>query len=204
MLQPHNQPRLKPENWLREFMPALIEFEKESFSRTSSEWTQFMGKVLDRVARKTKCYAAMRRIRPKRDEYSGEYLNIDAIFFDESAYDNWENDDWDPPILPSAAIELENDYDPKKITYCLWKLLCIRAHLRILIGYQRQLDRIESLKAHLEKVISENRLMEGDPGSLLVIIGDDSLPNESEWKEYFNIFQWNDDGLTRVPISILS
>lgn len=184
-------------------MTCLNELEAESFIKTDSEWTQFMDKVMDRVGKKTNCYVAMRRTRPKDGEYSGEYLNIDALFFDLSAYDDWETNDWDPPILPSAAIELENDYDPMKITYCLWKLLCIRTPLRILICYQAQTDDIQSLRSLLEGVILQRRLMEGEAGCLFVIIGDESMGNESEWEEYFNIFEWNDNRLKRFPSSAL-
>lgn len=184
--------------WINSFMKSLIELGNESYVKTDTEWTKFMGKVINEVGKKTNCYVAMRRKDSEKDEYSGEYLNIDAVFIDNREYNDWNIKDWDPPVLPSAVVELENDYDYGKITYCLWKILCVRAPVRVLICYQGEIDDIASLRKHLEDVIWQGSLMKDTDGDLLVIIGDDSRGNQSEWSEYFNMFEWQNDRLGKI------
>lgn len=55
----------------------------------------------------------MRRSMTKKDEYSGEYLNIDTMFTDKEA--EWNEEDWNPLVLPSVVVELENKYEKKHI-----------------------------------------------------------------------------------------
>jgi hypothetical protein len=186
--------------WLKYFMRVIeTEYPNNKKSWTDSEWTEFLGGVLDRVAKKMNCEVARRRLKNK--EGSGEYFNIDAVFIDKSEYDYIEEDiEWDPFVLPRTVVELENSYDFQKISYCLWKIFCIRAPIRVLICYQDNSTKIQSLKRHLENVIWQENLTKGDSGDLLVIVGDDSKEDESEWNEYFNIFEWRNDRLEEIEL----
>ena len=161
-----------------------------------SKWTEFMRSVLDCVADKMDCYVA--RLRPENKAESGEYLNIDAFFIDNAEYDiikEKADSEWDPFILPRAVVELENSYEVKKISYCLWKILCLRAPIRVLICYQRDTKGVTSLAKRLEGIIWQGSLMKGTDGDLLVIIGDDSAGDDASWREYFTIFEWRNDRL---------
>jgi hypothetical protein len=72
-----------------------------------------MKGIMERVADKMNCYVA--QLRQENKELSGEYLNLDAVFIDKAEYDLIENaSKWDPFVLPSAIVELENSYDKKK------------------------------------------------------------------------------------------
>ena len=84
-----------------------------------------------------------------------------------------------------------------KITYCAWKILCVRAPIRVLICYQKSMDKILSLSKHLEDVIWQRGLLKGDDGELLVIIGNDKK-GDSNWEDYFSIFEWRNDGLEKI------
>lgn len=57
-----------------------------------------------------------------------EYLSIDIMAFGQ------EGSRWRFPI---AAIELENSKDDNKIVYSLWKVMCVRAGLRVVFCYRR-------------------------------------------------------------------
>jgi hypothetical protein len=72
-----------------------------------------------------------------------------------------DNGQYDPFVLPRAVVELENTYDVKKISYCQWKILCIRAPIRVLICYQNGGEKVKYLKEHLENVIWQGSLMKG-------------------------------------------
>lgn len=176
-------------------MRSLNALESKSYVKTDAVWTVFMGEVLKRVGEETDCYVAMKRTITEEDEYSGEYLGIDAWFINNTDYDDWDNEGWDLPVLPSVVVELENSDVLNQITYDLWKILCIRAPVRVLICYQGKPDKIESLRRHLEGIIQRGGLMKDAGGELFVIIGDGSVSEESEWGEYFKMFEWRYDGL---------
>jgi len=197
---------LNLDNWIQAFFKSLKELEDQTCSKSDSEWTQFIGCVINSVAEKVDCYAAMRRSHPNNGEYSGEYLNIDAIFIPEAFYDSkWEkgrSKDWDPFVLPAVAIEFENSYDYSKIMYCIWKMICLRTSLRVLISYQANAENVVLLKTYVEKEISKRKLMEGEKGDLLIIIGDDTKGDEITWEEYFKIFLWKGQKLNEYQAAL--
>jgi hypothetical protein len=186
--------------WLNHFTRIVVsEHQKhpQGVKGGDSGWTEFMQSVMDRVAEVMNCRVA--RIRPENEDESGEYLNIDAMYIDNAAYiPKNKYDRYDPFVLPRAVVELENSDKLDKISYCLWKILCIRAPIRVLICYQRGADKIITLKQCLEDVIWQGSLMKESDGDLLVIIGDDRLRDEASWEEYFSIFEWRSDELERI------
>jgi hypothetical protein len=59
-----------------------------------------------------------------------EYLALDVMAFAQDAAGRWR--------FPAAVMELENRSEIDFIAYSLWKLLCVRAELRVLYCYRRQ------------------------------------------------------------------
>jgi len=100
-------------------------------------------------------------------------------------------------VLPAAVVELENNFDINKITYCLWKILCVRAPIRALICYQKGMDNVISLTKSLEDIIWQRGLLKGDSGDLFVIVGNDKK-GESDWGDYFSVFEWRSDRLEKI------
>ena len=195
------------QTWLRAFLAALeTVYDRDRYAAvqwTDAKWTEFLGKVLDEVGDNDAidCFVVQRRKEIKEDFYSGEYLNIDAMFIDNNAYTSEQDKKWDPPVLPEVVVELENRYDRKKIIYCLWKTLCIRSPLRVLVCYQENKQNVRKLKKQIEEVINKNRLMVGEHGALFVLIGNDNdeeVPEEAPWSEYFSIWEWEGAGLKAI------
>jgi hypothetical protein len=56
-----------------------------------------------------------------------EYLTLDVVAFADSDGRSWR--------FPVAVMVLENSPDNDRIAYSLWKVLCMRAGLRIVFGY---------------------------------------------------------------------
>jgi len=187
--------------WLNSFINTLKEKEKTDYPenpKSDPEWTKFMKKVMEGVAEKMDCYVAQSF--QEKGKESCEYLNIDAIFIDNAEYDIMyqDNGQYDPFVLPRAVVELENEYNIEKISYCLWKILCVRAPIRVLICYQNGKEKVKSLREHLENVIWQGSLMKGSDGDLLVVIGDDSARGEASWEDYFMVFEWRSDRLEKI------
>jgi len=187
------------DSFKRHYDLNILAYEKriEGQKDNPSVWTKHViGTVVQSVGDELKCYVV--RQGKKKVEESGEYLHIDSLFLDNSIkpiLHNQKSKYDDPRILPEAAIEHENSPDLDKISYCLWKLLCVRAKLRVLICYQSNSKSIEkNLRPHLEEVVSKGELMKGEEGDLLVIVGDDKHDDYAQpFDKYYRVFQWQGD-----------
>ncbi len=179
--------------WLESFFKHLNEIDDKELDDQlpSGRWTEIVSQVMDKIGEGLYCGVAGRKSDTSRQEESEEYLTIDFMFFNKKDYNE------DKSVLPLAVVEHENNPTPKKIEYCLWKILCVRSSLRVLICYQPDANKIESLRRYLEVCLWEGNLMKGDNGDLLIIIGDESIDNkkDSEWDEYFQVFEWRSDSL---------
>ena len=189
---------MRGRNWLNYFIRTCKYLEEKSDCEGEA-WTNFMGKVLDVTGQKMNCIVIRSRQKSTQENPSGEYLDIDAFYFDRADYDLpvGIGDDEDPFALPAAVVELENSFDFNKITYCLWKTLCVRTPIRALICYQKGMDEVELLAKHLEDVIWQRGLLKGDNGDLFIMVGNDKK-GDSEWEDYFNVFEWRNDRLEKI------
>jgi hypothetical protein len=57
-----------------------------------------------------------------------EYLGIDVMAFAGESAGRW--------FFPLAAFELENSPSDDRVAYSLWKVLCLRARLRVVFAYR--------------------------------------------------------------------
>jgi hypothetical protein len=71
----------------------------------------------------------------------GEYLGLDVIAFARGER-RWR--------FPLAVMELENQAREDAIAYSLWKLLSVRAALRVLFCYRKEASQAGPLKTHLQ------------------------------------------------------
>lgn len=69
-----------------------------------------------------------------------EYLNIDVMAFAPGP-GRW--------LFPTAVMELENQQDDDYIAYNLWKLLCVRADLRVVYCYRPEAEQGRELMSLL-------------------------------------------------------
>jgi len=105
-----------------------------------------------------------------------EYLNIDVMAFaPQTDAVRW--------ALPIAVFELENARTDTRIAYSLWKVLCVRANLRVVFGFRRDWESSRStVDAVCEDVIggmpiSDRLKIEGETMMIVGNRGDgDSFP----------------------------
>jgi len=184
--------------WLLHFTKAIDKLDRKQNNKnhwTASSWTNFLGDVLDDVAAKLNCYVVRRR--PNNKEESGEYLNIDGLFIDNDAYASVPDGN-DPRVLPIIAVELENSCFQDKIGYCLWKTMCIRTPIKIVMCYQSNTEKISSLKNYLENVMLKGNLINGADAEVILLIGNETVPDEKPWRDYYTVFEWQNHGFTRI------
>ena len=78
-----------------------------------------------------------------------EYLALDAVAFEatqKAPLSRWP--------FPVAVFELENSRQDAKVTYSLWKVLCVRAPLRVVFCYRRDVSAGSALVRHLGRLSS--------------------------------------------------
>jgi len=152
-----------------------------SLRNANSQWTQMLTDAVVTVCQAQGWIAAAKG-HPSQflPESRSEYLGIDVIGF--------ESDDqrWSFPIV---AIELENSKKDDRVAYSLWKVLCLRARLRIVFCYRPSPDAGPDLIRFLDANVLgsmriEDRLnLEGDT---LVVMG---YRNKSDTFPY-GFFKW--------------
>lgn len=74
-----------------------------------------------------------------------EYLAIDVLAFEPVGDRRWR--------FPVAVFELENSLDNDRVAYSLWKVLCVRAMLRVVFCYRRGAGEGAELVRHLSKEV---------------------------------------------------
>lgn len=94
-----------------------------------------------------------------------EYLALDVVAFAEND-GRWR--------FPVAVAELENSQSEDRIAYSLWKVLCVRAPLRLVFCYRRDPDEAPALMRSLERDVVQAMGVEGRAalaGETFVVVG---------------------------------
>jgi len=95
-----------------------------------------------------------------------EYMELDVVAFEAAGDRRWR--------FPVGVFELENSFVDDLIAYSLWKVLCVRASLRVVFCYRRDASEGSELVRHLaDQVIDtmEIPVRSGLGGETLVIVG---------------------------------
>lgn len=115
-----------------------------SLTENLAEWTRLTTEAVVRSCESLRWEAAARGHRGSRlPEQASEYLALDAM-----AFPNRDDSDGRWP-LPVAVFELENSPRDDRVGYSLWKVLCVRAPLRMVYAYRRDWEQTRKLMDHL-------------------------------------------------------
>jgi hypothetical protein len=95
-----------------------------------------------------------------------EYLALDVVAFEIAGDRRWR--------FPVGVFELENSPVDDLVAYSLWKVLCVRANLRVVFCYRRDATAGAELVRHLaDQVVQAMEIptRSGLGGETLVIVG---------------------------------
>ncbi len=147
------------------------------------DWTSTISALIIETCYKMKWYASGKGHRTRMlPIYRSTYLDVDVMAFAERAK-KWQ--------FPIAVFELEEQPQPDRIAYNLWKLFCIQARFRALFCYQPSPKDAPQLMHYLTKELvhalpaAEKVSMEEDT---LVIIGTEG-PEDTFPMGYFSWWQ---------------
>lgn len=107
------------------------QLKEASLAANLREWTRLTTRAVVRCCESNNWEATARGHRLERlPELASEYLSLDAM-----AFANRHQSDCRWP-LPLAVFELENSSRDDRVAYSLWKVLCVRAPLRMVFAYR--------------------------------------------------------------------
>lgn len=79
-------------------------------------------------------------------EPRSEYLALDVVAFESAGERRWR--------FPVAAFELENSTKDDRVAYSLWKVLCVRAKLRVVFCYRWNTEEGNALVKYLSEQVA--------------------------------------------------
>jgi len=160
------------DKWRTCFFEIVVEQEiaeqlkKASLQGNMSDWTRVLTKAVVETSKKMGWLASARGCKLDLLPISrSEYLTMDIMAFPDGTR-QWH--------FPVAVMELENQVRDEQIAYSLWKVLCVRADLRLVFCYRKNKQEISKLIKYLrENVleimgITERQKLDGEVG---IVIG---------------------------------
>ena len=161
------------QNWLDAFMETVKAHEASSKLRTAAErgqlkpWTEALTGIVVGTFPTMGWHGAARGHRsvllpvPR-----AEYLALDVVAFETAGDRRWR--------FPVGVFELENSPRDDFVAYALWKVLCVRARLRVVFCYRRNANEGAELVRHLDDQViqaMEIQARTGLAGETLLIVG---------------------------------
>ena len=143
-------PEAAIDRWWDRFLNVVQEpakaapLKEASLSENLTEWTRLTTEAVVHACDSMGWDASARRHRSNRlPESNSEYLALDVMAFPsrETSPGRWP--------LPNAVFELENSPRDDRVGYSLWKVLCVRAPLRMVFAYRRDWEQTRNLMEHL-------------------------------------------------------
>ena len=170
------------EPWMNAFFAALRPAEiaeplkQAALSGQLAEWTKQLTAVVVRACEATGWRAAAKGFPlDLLPQIGQEYLGMDVMAFIPPTSAGSEEERSRPKWhFPVAVFELENRRDDDRVAYSLWKVMCIRAALRVVFAYRDDWEEGKELIRHLtDHVIGRMTIDERTAltGETLVILG---------------------------------
>jgi hypothetical protein len=161
------------QRWFEAFMRAVKTHETSTTLREAMQtgmlkhWTQALtGIVVGTFAQLGWQGAARGHKSDLLPVARSEYLALDVLAFESAGDRRWR--------FPVGVFELENSPADDLVAYSLWKVLCVRANLRVVFCYRRDANDGAELVRHLaDEVVQSMEIPKrsGLGGETLVIVG---------------------------------
>lgn len=151
-----------------------------SIDERLAEWTRLLtGSVVEACARTGWVAAAKGHRLALLPKVGQEYLGLDVMAFcmPQPTADAADGGERSPVMrwpVPAAVFELENSRDDDRVAYSLWKVLCVRAGLRVVFAYRPDWESGRTLVRGLgEGVVEPLSIAERSAigGETLVLLG---------------------------------
>jgi len=142
-----------------------------AISEALMDWTaQLTASVVRSCESLGWCAAAKGHTSSRLPQAGQEYLALDVMAFP-------GNGEAELPArwpLPLAAFELENSVKDERVAYSLWKVLCVKADLRVVFAYRPDWEKARQIVAMLEgEVVGSLTISQRDTlgGQTVLVLG---------------------------------
>src|ERR1700730_11540120 len=143
------------QHWFGEFMETVKAHEASTMLREAAErkelkhWTEALTGVVVGTFPKMGWRGAARGHKSDLLPVSrSEYLALDVVAFETAGDRRWR--------FPVSVFELENSSVDDLVAYSLWKVLSVRASLRVLFCYRQDASAGAELVRHLAKELVQS------------------------------------------------
>jgi hypothetical protein len=161
------------QRWFGVFMDTVKTHEASTTLRVAAErgelkhWTQALtGIVINTFPQMGWCGATRGHKSDLLPISRSEYLALDAVAFESAGDQRWR--------FPVGVFELENSPVDDLVAYSLWKVLCVRASLRVVFCYRWDASEGARIVRHLaDEVVQSMEIPTQSAlgGETLVIVG---------------------------------
>ena len=177
------------EEWYAKFMETVRDHEAASALREAAlkarlgPWTEALTSIVVGTCERMGWNSAARGHQSSLLPVSRqEYLGLDVVAFEPAGDRRWR--------FPVAVFELENSLADDRVAYSLWKVLCVRAQLRVVFCYREDSAQGARLVRHLGTEVAraiKDADRPGSGGDTLAIVG---CRNESRTFPYGFFKEW--------------
>ncbi len=161
------------QSWFGQFMETVqthetsIALRESSVSGDLKRWTEALTSIVVGTFPKMGWRGAARGYRSALLPVPrSEYMELDVVAFETAGDRRWR--------FPVGVFELENSPVDDLVAYSLWKILCVRASLRVVFCYRRNAGEGSELVRHLaDQVINAMEIPTRAElgGETIVIVG---------------------------------
>ena len=92
-----------------------------------------------------------------------------------------------PWAFPLGVFELENSLSDEKVSYCVWKVACIRSPFAVVMAYRRDWDEARELVQRLSEMAPRELVQNGQ--ELVLTVGSRSLGEQFPWS-FFRFWKY--------------
>jgi hypothetical protein len=92
-----------------------------------------------------------------------------------------------PWAFPLGVFELENSLSDEKVSYCVWKVACIRSPFAVVMAYRRDWDETRELVQRLSEMAPRELVQNGQ--ELVLTVGSRSLGEQFPWS-FFRFWKY--------------
>jgi hypothetical protein len=142
------------QRWYQGFMETLQQHQSAPALKDAAlqeqlgKWTELLTAVVVAACQTSGWAAAARGHRSNLLPVSRqEYLSLDVVAFERVGDRRWR--------FPVGIFELENGRTDDPVAYSLWKVLCVRAALRVVFCYRSDAAQGSRLVSHLSKAVTQ-------------------------------------------------
>lgn len=165
------------ERWRESFLDCAQKSESREAIREAAaaedlkRWTELLTGVVVRLCEALGWKAAAKGHRLEHlPQARSEYLSLDVTAFAAAQQPHT------PWAFPLGVFELENSLSDEKVSYCVWKVACIRSPFAVVMAYRRDWDEAKELVQRLSEMAPRELVHNGQ--ELVLTVGSRSLGDQ--------------------------